>query len=241
MPGRRRRVRCRFRRLPHLVFDPDAAQHPARRGRHVRHGGRPRARHHARRGRRLRSEEPGLSRGTGGAGAGPPARPPREVGGGSARAFPDDDPGTRPGVGCHHRRGRRCEDPGPQGQPDSRRGRLPALGRHHALYLGLHPAGAVRGAGLQVRGHHRLHQPDADHAPARRRAAAGCVRHGTADGPGGPRAGARPGGGPSAQPDPCRRHALQHGPDLPRWCRGDLRFRRLSQGPGDGVGQGGLP
>src|SRR5215216_3688586 len=118
--------------------------------------------------------------------------------------------------------------------------RLPALGHHRPLYRGDHVSRAIRGAGISHGDHRRPHQPGADHGGARRRAAAGGVRDGTADGPGGARAFHRPRRNSPAQHDPARSDALLDRACVPRRQAAHLCGRRLSPQPGDGAGAGRL-
>ena len=108
------------------------------------------------------------------------------------------------------------EDPRRARHDAARHRRLPALGRHHAVHRGDHVPRPLCGAGLRIERHRGAHQQGADHAGARRRPAAGGVRHGAADGPRRARAQARPRRGARAQHDPGRADALSRRADVPR-------------------------
>ncbi len=84
----------------------------------------------------------------------------------------------------------------------------------------------------------RAHQQGADHAGARRRPAAGGVRHGAAAGPRRPRTETRSRRGAPPQFDPARANALRGRPHLPRRQAAGLRQRRLSARTGEGAGAG---
>ena len=74
-----------------------------------------------------------------------------------------------------------------------------------------------------------VHQSGADHRGARRRAAAGGVRHGAADGPRRARTQPRPRRGARPQHDPARADALFGRARFPRRQATGLRQRRFSQ------------
>ena len=77
-------------------------------------------------------------------------------------------------------------------RPDAaRHRRLRAVGHHHALHRRGDRAGPLCDPGLSARHHGGAHQQGADHAGARRRPAAGGVRHGAVAGPRRPRTAAR--------------------------------------------------
>ena len=87
-----------------------------------------------------------------------------------------------------HRGRRQRQNPRPARHHAARHRRLSAVGHHRAVHRVDDVSRALRRAGLQDREHRRADQPRADHGGARRRPAAGGVRHGAADGPRRPRA-----------------------------------------------------
>ena len=133
--------------------------------------------------RRLRHQGAVLCGRSGDPGGGDEARPAGEMAGGPPRALPELDAGARPGLAGRHRGRPRRQDPRAARQDVARHRRLCAVGHHRALHRGDDVSRPLRGAGLQDRSHRRPHQPRADHRGARRRPAAGGVRHGAADGP----------------------------------------------------------
>src|ERR1700722_17182736 len=86
--------------------------------------------------------------------------------------------------------------------------RLRAVGHHHALHRRGHRAGPLRDPGLSARHHGGAHQQGADDTGARRRPAAGGVRHGAVARPRRPRATARSRRGAPAQFHSARADAL---------------------------------
>ena len=189
----------------------------------------------ARRRRRLRPQGAVLCRGGGDSGGGASARPPGAVVRGPARALPLRHPGARPALRHGDRSRSRRQDHGRARRDAARHRRLHAVGHHHALYRGDDDPRALRGPELSARMHGGDHQQGADHAGARRRPAAGGVRHGADDGSRRARALARPRRGAPAQFHPARADALRGGPDLPRRHAARLSRRRLSARPGGGA------
>ena len=181
--------------------------------------------------RRLRHQGAVLSGGGGDPGRGDEARPPGEMAGGPPRAFPRLDPGARPVLEGRHRGRRRRQDPRPARHHAARHRRLSAVGHHRAVHRLDDVSRALCRAGLQDRKHRRADQPRADHGGARRRPAAGGVRHGAADGPRRPRTEDRPRRIARPQHHPARADALFAGPDLPRRQADGLCQRRFPEEP----------
>ena len=122
---------------------------------------------------------------------------------------------------------RRRQNPRPARHHDPRQRRLSAVGHHHALHRGDDVSRPLCGAGVPVRDHGRAHQPGADHGGARRRPAAGGLRHGAADGPGRARTRHRPRRTAPPQHDRAGADALQRRPGVPRRQAARLCERRF--------------